>query len=241
MEVESTAVSLGQFGGLRCLLLHDTELSSYSTQDFDYLSRVLNIDFRSYTDEFSIGEYDVVGLLNPTEQLFRSEEFERSQCLKICFLNSESPIRARVKGADATVICRNDTKHSMTEVSVIRSFFESLTVPSLLNIDLADVRSIAKGIGIAFCKSGDSSQEIVDILPRECFVARSALLHYSCAKDVLLNEIYEITKAISVKQPDGGKRENRRPPNMKMGLRVLDSTDQQGGKRIRLTAILFGI
>lgn len=244
MQARTTDVSLGQRENrpIRCTLLLENGLLQTWDPEIEALANNLNIDVRTYEDGLANEEYDVIGLLEPK----RSAELERwlrqKESLKISFVNSVGRIQAsRLKNIEAAVICKSESNQSVSALKVIHSFFDSLLVPSLFNIDLADVRSIAKGIGISFTESGSSYHEILEKLPRECYVARSTLLHYSCTKDVTLNEIYEITKAISIKRPDGGRRENGRPPNVKMGLRVVDGSESQESKRIRLIAILFGV
>jgi len=172
-------------------------------------------------------------------------------------------VRDYLKLSDAVVFC-DVSKRGWTEeiAKVVYHFFESLVVPSLLNIDLADVRHIAKGIGLAFNISEDSNRKIIAQLPKSCLVARSALLHFSCDPDVHLKEVYSISKAVALKKgiadfdPEinshSDARKVIRKVNVKMGIRIRDrsridsarasssyiSTDS---KRINLTAILFGL
>ena len=244
MEARTSDVSLEQRENkpIRCTLLLENEMLQTRKQEIEALVQDLNVDVRTYEDDLADDEYDVIGLLEPKRSTELEKWLRQKESLKISFVSSVGRIQAsRLKNIDAAVICKGESDKSISALKVIHSFFDSLLVPSLFNIDLADVRSMAKGIGISFTESGISSHEILERLPRECYVAKSALLHYSCTKDVTLNEIYEITKAISIKRPEGGRRENGRPPNVKMGLRVVDGLEFQENKRIRLIAILFGV
>ena len=38
------------------------------------------------------------------------------------------------------------------------------------------------------------------MLPKDCFVARAAILHFSCKDDVRLSEIYSVAKSIAMKK-----------------------------------------
>ncbi|HYB04935.1 MAG TPA: hypothetical protein VED17_10750, partial [Nitrososphaerales archaeon] len=130
-------------------------------------------------------------------------------------------------------------------------FYESLTLPSLLNIDLADVGGIARGIGISFNVAGNSSDKVINHLPRQCYFARSALLHFTCEKDVTLEEVYRISKTISTRKtlgpfatevpnPDQIKMYKR--IRLKMGLRIAQDTYKDDHRpRISMTGILFGM
>lgn len=155
--------------------------------------------------------------------------------------------------SDAVILCEDRPL-----LQIVYLFFESLLVPSLLNIDLADVSRIAHGIGLAFNLSGDDHEKIVAKLPRECLVASSAILHFACRDDVSLREIYSISKSMVVKRPladidanDSEARNVIRRVNVKMGIRIRTSeySEQAPGietsafkdeDRISLTAILFG-
>ena len=165
--------------------------------------------------------------------------------------------------SDAVVLCDASGKNWPLEVSrIVYHFFESLTVPSMLNVDLADVKRIAKGIGLAFNLSDDSHKKIIAMLPKDCFVARSAIIHFSCRDDVLLREIYSIAKSIALKKglarsdpqltSHSGAGKIIRKVNVKMGIRILgdDPMESSGDnspafqgeiKRISMSAILFGI
>jgi hypothetical protein len=169
--------------------------------------------------------------------------------------------RSFLKISDAVVLCETTNVDWINDVSdLVFHFFESLVVPSLLNIDIADVRNIAKGIGLAFNEADDNAKDIISRLPASCLVARSALLHFSCTDEVKLREIYSISKSIAMKQgidlPEEELRTHAdarkliRRVNVKMGIRIRETPRSeswsrspyiQKSRRISLTAILFGI
>ena len=141
----------------------------------------------------------------------------------------------------------------------------------MLNVDVADVKRIAKGIGFAFNLSDDDHKKIIAMLPKDCFVARSAILHFSCKDDVRLREIYSIGKSIALKKglasndsqltSHSDARKIIRKVNVKMGIRIIGDNHEvekedcgnsaishnntqiafHNEKRISMTAILFGI
>lgn len=179
-------------------------------------------------------------------------------------------VKSYLRIADAVVLCDAVSKNWLLQVSeVVYRFFESLVVPSMLNIDLADVKRIAKGIGLAFNLSDDNSKKIINRLPKSCLVARSALLHFSCHPDVRLREVYSVSKAIALKKgiseadpqinTHADAKKVIRKVNVKMGIRIIDGTRKEAGypsfapgksesvekeenrKRISLTAVLFGL
>ncbi|MFI5420693.1 MAG: hypothetical protein ACHQ1H_06965, partial [Nitrososphaerales archaeon] len=151
---------------------------------------------------------------------------------------------------NAGIICHGVATPTEALSTAVFHFYESLTLPSLLNIDLADVDSIAGGIGISFNEVGNSSEDIIGKLPKESYIAKSALLHFSCVKNVTLEEVYKITKTISARKlaylyPNYvAKNEKKlyKRIKLKMGLRVVDEIPERSKRpRISLTAILFGI
>lgn len=169
--------------------------------------------------------------------------------------------------SDALVLCNENGKSWELKVSrIIFHFFESLLIPSMLNIDLADVKRIAKGVGLAFNVSEDDQRKIVSMLPDQCLVARSAVLHFSCRDDVRLQEVYSISKSIALKKGIAGvnpvinghqdAKKIIRKVNVKMGIRIVNNDEYSAFaldgkvdlqcekadlKRINMTAILFGI
>jgi len=185
-------------------------------------------------------------------------------------------VKSYLRIADAVVLCEVVAKNWLLQVAqVVYRFLESLVVPSMLNIDLADVKHIAKGIGLAFNISEDGSKKLINRLPKSCLVARSALLHFSCDPDVRLKEVYSVSKAIALKKgitdldaqinTHSDAKKIIRKVNVKMGIRINEATrkeaatpssssrlgqnetgkadevDDDTGKRISLTAILFGL
>lgn len=150
--------------------------------------------------------------------------------------------RAYLKIADAVVLCNVPEGNWVVKVSeVAYRFFESLVVPSMLNIDLADVKHIARGIGLALSLSDDNHRKIIERLPKTCLVARSALLHFSCDPDVRLREVYAISKAIALKKgisSSGGDPQINthadakkiiRKVNVKMGIRMISEPTTGNG------------
>ncbi len=140
-------------------------------------------------------------------------------------------VKSYLRIADAVVLCDMVAKNWLLQVAeVVYRFLESLVVPSMLNIDLADVKHIAKGIGLAFNISEDNSKKLINLLPKSCLVARSALLHFSCDPDVRLKEVYSISKAIALKKgitdvdtqinTHSDAKKVIRKVNVKMGIRI---------------------
>lgn len=174
--------------------------------------------------------------------------------------------------SDAVIFCEAEGNNWPQEVfRIMCRLFESLVVPSMLNIDLADVKRIAKRIGLAFNLSDDNHEKIIEMLPKDCYVARSAILHFSCTDDVRLREIYSISNSIALKKgltdsdlqlsSHSEARKNIRNVNIKLGIRIIGKPHEaeketrensiesdvdglgafQDEKRISMTAILFGI
>ncbi len=244
------------------------------------------------SDLISSPSYDVVGLVGEADEFAfvrrKSSGFSRFKFNKSIeesssssssseFRRDSTPIvlafapssqfedaRSFLGLADAIVFCDASGKKWVQEMSlVLYHFFESLIVPSMLNIDLADVKHIAKGIGLAFNISEDTNNKIISRLPKSCLVARSALLHFSCQPDVRLREIYSVSKAVALKKgiPNFDPEINThadakkliRKVNVKMGIRIRNGNRRGVGdqrqlgalteekKRISLTAILFGL
>jgi hypothetical protein len=200
-------------------------------------------------------DYDVVGILGQPALDASKPYLQDFGCLKIGFylgneFTSEAP-RSSLRYLTAAVACLGSDSLTGLLKTTSFHFYESLTLPSLLNIDLADVNSIAHGIGLSFNITGDSSEKVITRLPQQCYLARSALLHFTCKKDVTLDEVYKISKTISTrKTADPFISEN---PNdnikmykrirLKMGLRISTGGEHSLNNisRISLTGILFGI
>jgi hypothetical protein len=232
------------------------------------------------SDLLSSQAYDVVGLIGEASEFdfvrkksssrlrlrtggIESERQRESESIILAFAPNIyfKDVKSYLRISDAAVFCDIEGRNWPQEIArVVYHFFESLVVPSMLNIDLADVRHIAKGIGLAFNISDDSNKKIIARLPRSCLVARSALLHFSCDPGVRLKEVYSISKAIALKkgianfdlQINSAAEAKKviRKVNVKMGIRIRGGNrrefvsaypDLTEGKRISLTAILFGL
>lgn len=203
--------------------------------------------------EVSKEEYDVWGLLfhNPSTKRLRYPATLDYFKIGFCYGKNLPTIRklSHNNKLDATIICHDSPTPETAMANTIFHFFESLTLPSLLNIDLSDVRSIARGTGLSFHYEGDSTNSIIEKLPPEVYEAKSALLHFTCTRDVTLEELYSISKSVTLKHTvsdfkDKREIERYRRMNLKMGVRVagLEKTISSSAQsRISLTAILFGI
>jgi hypothetical protein len=203
--------------------------------------------------------YDVIGLIGEAGEFSpRKTKREEMDSIVMSFApkNHFDNAKKYLSVSDALVLCDSIKKNWLAEVSqVVYRFFESLLVPSMLNIDVADVKRIASGIGIAFNIEDDEARRIIAKLPKDCLVAKSALLHFSCKDDVTLREIHSVSKSIALKkgldsidpQIDShlDAKKLMRKVNVKMGIRVIDGDGDDSSvfpeKRISMTAILFGI
>jgi hypothetical protein len=196
----------------------------------------------------SANDFDILGILGQPALDSSKNLLSEFNCLKIGFYSKREIFpRGALRYLTAAVSCLGP--NSLVELlnTTVFHFYESLTLPSLLNIDLADVESIAHGIGLSFNISADSSEDVISRLPLECYLARSALLHFTCEKNVTLDEVYKVSKTIStrknlgpfVSEAQGDQIKMYKRIRLKMGLRV--SPGGRDGSRISLTAILFGI
>ena len=218
----------------------------------------INVDLVSF-DEFKTldREFDVLGVMQcNTTGLAGSNRNQRiitaPGYIKIGFYYGENSefVRKPSRVLDAAIICHDSLSQESAIQNTIFHFFESLTLPSLLNIDLSDVRSVARGFGRSFHYEGDSSKEIIKKLPREIFKSKSALLHFTCTRDVTLDELYTISNSVTLKpsttnrsRPSKREIDLYRRMNLKMGMRVIGSSEAKSAsdqKRISFTAILFG-
>ncbi|MDA4112052.1 MAG: hypothetical protein OK439_05895 [Thaumarchaeota archaeon] len=196
-------------------------------------------------------DFGILGLLGSRAVTRSRQHLEAISCLKIGFYPDSGTMQSLAKSLrhlSASVVCHGSKTMSEALANTVFHFYESLTLPSLLNIDLADVESIAAGIGVSFNETGDSSEEIIEKLPPESFDAKSALMHFSCVKNVTLEEVYSITKTISARKltylertyPQPNEKKLYKPTKLKMGLRIIENP-ARNKPRISLTAILFGI
>jgi len=207
----------------------------------------INVEFIQSDRIFAIErsqEFGILGVLGLVALDECKGHLDKFPCLKFGFYDNGSEldsIRKSLKLLSACVICLgsgNTTTRALTEAAF--HFYESLTMPSLLNIDLADVEAIAEGIGISFNQTGNESDEIIDKLPKQSYVAKSALLHFSCKKDVTLEEVYDISRAISIRREFSLSQVPTLPNekavykriNIKMGLRI--STEDEDEERSEL-------
>ena len=190
--------------------------------------------------------FDILGILGQPALDGSRLLLPEFTCLKIGFYSKAEVFpRGAMRYLTAVVSCLGPSSLIELLKSTVFHFYESLTLPSLLNIDLADVESIAHGIGLSFNVTGDSSDDVANRLPPETFLARSALLHFTCEKDVTLDEVYRISKTISTRKNlgpfvsdiPGDQIKMYKRIRLKMGLRVSPGASS----RISLTAVLFGI
>ncbi len=244
------------FRSTRAAIIYDpSEIRGEQLSSVVRLYRPINVELHPAEDLAGASEddFDILGILGQ-RTLERAVSFlDGFVCLKIGFYpvteKPERSINAR-RHLTAAITCLGSKSLVDSLRTTMFHFYESLTMPSLLNIDLADVGSIARGIGISFNVIGDASEEVIYRLPPECYLARSALLHFTCEKDVTLEEVYKISKTISTRKslslfvseipnPDQIKLYKR--IKLKMGLRIIQETNGAGSRpRISLTGILFG-
>jgi hypothetical protein len=243
------------FRSVRAGIVYDkTEFERSEFDSIERLYRRINVELVPSEKLQSLEEeFGILGLLGQRALKGSREYIGNFNCLKVGFFpegGSLEPLRKSLKYVNAAIICLGSKSLIQSLSSTVYHFYESLTLPSLLNIDLADVESIAAGIGISFNESGDSSEDVISQLPAECYFARSALLHFSCSRNVTLEEVYRISKMISTRKASSPFAHNQTPDQikmykrirLKMGLRI--AQDLAGGKimpRISLTGILFGI
>lgn len=198
-------------------------------------------------------DFDIIGVLGQSALDCSRLGLARFSCLKIGFYSTGTRaelLRGSLRYLTAAITCIGSRSPVESLKGTVYHFYESLTLPSLLNIDLADVESIARGTGISFNLFGDSSEDLINRLPSECYFARSALLHFTCAKNVTLDEVYRISKAISTRRTTGpfvsdapsDQIRMYKRIRLKMGLRVSQTVYlDKSQPRISLTGILFGI
>ncbi|MHB8566539.1 MAG: hypothetical protein ACYC7D_09585 [Nitrososphaerales archaeon] len=179
----------------------------------------------SRSDLGNVGEgYDIVGVAGNVAPNDLPRKWGR--VLAFQPLTKLEEAKKLLRRVDSAILCEG------SEALVAYHFFESLLIPSLLNIDLADVKNMARGIGLSFHVSGGDGDEVTSKLPGKSYLAKSALLHFSCSEDVTLKEVYQISATLAKDDQRGIRK-----INIKIGLRV----DNSGAERIRMTAILFGL
>lgn len=233
-----------------------------------YQSSELNhADFANLISSDTLDVIALVGELQDFDSARRARSEKDAIVLSFAPMSRFNNKKKYLEISDAFVLCNEDGKSWELKVSaIVYHFFESLLIPSMLNVDLADVKRIAKGVGLAFNVSEDDHRKIVSMLPDQCLVARSAVLHFSCREDVRLQEVYSISKSIAMKKGLAGinpvlnghqdAKKVIRKVNVKMGIRVVNNdgygnevvdasidsrSKKMDSKRISMTAILFGI
>lgn len=222
--------------GQRKGILHTSEnsriqvgLANYGTKEStDHLSKLispLGVDVFSGDEARNI-EYELVCLIGEIPKEI-PDDWEHTLAFQPS--NRFNELKDLSHKVDAVVLCEAEPSQ------VLMQFYESLLVPSLLNIDISDVVNISKGIGLSFRIIGRTGEEIVRELPQRSYFAKSALLHFSCAEDVTLKEVYDVSKILT---RDNDDRSKVRKINVKIGLRISANAPKE---RIKLTAILFGI
>ncbi len=245
------------FRSVRAAIVYDrSEIYGSELSSVENLYRPINVELLSVEDlaKVSADDFDVLGVIGQHALEGSSLFLEAFTCLKIGFYSAaERPEHSlgSMGFLKAAISCLGSKTLLDSLRTTMFHFYESLTLPSLLNIDLADVGSIARGIGISFNVSGNSSEDVINRLPPQCYFARSALLHFTCEKDVTLEEVYRISKTISIRKtlgpfvsevPNPDQIKTYKRIRLKMGLRIAQDPDKNDPRpRISLTGILFGI
>jgi len=263
LDSNPISFSIGQriFRSVRAAIVYERSVIKSSERfSLESLYSPINVQLISSEKLPSVidDDYDVIGVLGQPSFETSKTYLEDFGCLKIgfypqdLFMSSFELRRASLRYLTATVTCPGSSSLVDLLKTTVFHFYESLTLPSLLNIDLADVESIAHGVGLSFNVSGDSSEEVIGRLPPQCYTARSALLHFTCKKDVTLEEVYKISKIISTRKtaepfisdnPNDQIKIYKRI-RLKMGLRISQAGEGSfPGKipRISLTGVLFGL
>lgn len=122
---------------------------------------------------------------------------------------------------------------------VVKGITETITVPSLINLDYADVRSIMSDCGVAVMLYGESSsrepREVVNevlkhpLLELDYTGATGALIHVTGGSNLSLKCVNEIAKGITL--------ELNPMANIILGARI----DKNFNERIRVMAIMTGV
>ena len=258
MEVESHQYSADRriFRSVRAGIIYDrSSINKTELPLIEGLYSPINVQLIPVEKFSSLIEvdFDILGVLGQSALEKSKDLLVDFNCLRIGFYSADtvsSVPKSSLNYLTAVITCLGSRSLSDSVRNTIYHFYESLTLPSLLNIDLADVHSIARGVGISFNESGDSSAEIIGRLPVECYYAKSALLHFTCARDVTLDEVYRISKMIStrksmepfISENPGDQLKVYKRIRLKMGLRIAQNEIlSRKLPRISLTGILFGI
>jgi hypothetical protein len=245
------------FRSVRAAILYDhVDVTPADIASIEKLYQPINVELipaEKLVTKFD-SEFDIIGVLGQSALDGSQAYLPDYNSLKIGFYSVETPnvpLRGSAKLLTAAVTCLGSKSLLDSLKTTVYHFYESLTLPSLLNIDLADVDSIARGVGVSFNLTGDNSDEVIFRLPPQCYIARSALLHFTCKRDVTLEEVYRISKAISTRKvsaPIASEDLSRDQIKMykrirlKMGLRISQDWERSNtSSRISLTGILFGV
>ena len=244
------------FRSVRAAIIYDrSTIKTAEIPRFEHLYNPINVELIP-TEKFASSkrELDIIGILGQSALDLSNAFLSDFNCLKIGFYSIETEMSERNRSPKlltAAITCLGSKSLADSLRTTVYHFYESLTLPSLLNIDLADVESIARGMGLSFNLTGDSSEDIIARLPSQSYVARSALLHFTCARNVTLEEVYRISKAISTRRfagsfvsenPNGNQIKMYKRIRLKMGLRISPGREINGtNSRISLTGILFGL
>lgn len=258
MEVESLPYSTDRriFRSVRAGIIYDQSvIDKNDLSSIEELYAPINVQVISADKLVTLldVEFDIIGVLGQSTLDASKSFLPNFDCLKIGFysMDTRSNVpRSSLSYLTAAITCIGTRSLGDSARKTVYHFYESLTLPSLLNIDLADVQSIARGIGISFNESGDSPAEIIRRLPSECYSAKSALLHFTCERNVTLEEVYKISQIISTRKSEepfisespGDQIKMYKRIRLKMGLRIVQNEPKVKTRpRISLTGILFGV
>lgn len=122
---------------------------------------------------------------------------------------------------------------------VVKTVSDLINVPSLINVDFADVRSVLKDAGMATVLYGENSvhdpERVVVEALRNAFLdidytgAKGALIHLTSGPSLKIGTAYKIFEGLT--------RELRENANVKFGARV----DEELEGSVRVMAIMTGI
>lgn len=169
-------------------------------------------------------------------------------------LRAEEGIEKLRKKADTVIIINNERLLKMVPhlpvdkafsvvdqliSEVVKGITETITVPSLINLDYADVKAIMSDCGVAIMLYGESSsrepKEVVNdvlkhpLLDLDYTGATGALIHVTGGTNLSLKCVNEIAKGITCELSDMA--------NIIMGARI----DPNFNDRIRVMAIMTGV
>jgi cell division protein FtsZ len=122
----------------------------------------------------------------------------------------------------------------------VRGISETITQPSMLNLDFADVKNVMNSGGLAFISIGEGNgnnriEDAVSQIQKNKLLdvdfegAKSALVHVTCGRSFTLGELNEISKRLT----DSVAKD----ANVVIGAR----NDDSFGERIEVIAIFTGV